>query len=250
MIGQIKADHMVAHSTADHLRQDGKQMQNNPHGEEISRVTIINNHMIDQISPDQQSQEQEHINGSFHIEEMGKIEVDKQQRVSEDKKQMQGSSNENSLKGNEGKIVLENLKSSICSICKNRRPCNGWQKKFTYEELEAASDGFSIKNSLSEGEYGPAFIGQLDCKLKIVIKQHQITSFQEEKVFMSVVQSLTNARHENVIMLFGSCIREGQLLIVYEHACNGSLDQYLSSKDKSVNATFRTYYYKRDLSTK
>jgi hypothetical protein len=38
-----------------------------------------------------------------------------------------------------------------------------------------------------------------------------------------------------MIMLLGTCIRQNQLLVVYEYACNGSLDQYLSSKDKSMN---------------
>ncbi|KAK7259935.1 hypothetical protein RIF29_25562 [Crotalaria pallida] len=242
--GQIKADPLIQEQEwtesntcgedrsivlADHLRQDEKKMQSSPHGEEICGVSVINNHMIDQ-----QGQEQDHTKESLHIEGIGEMEVDKQQSVHENKKQMQCSTNEDLLNGNEREIICKNLISSTCSICKSRRPCNGWKRKFTYEELQAATDGFSVKNSLSEGEYGLAFRGQLDCKLKIVVKRHQITSLQEEKVFMSEIQMLTDARHENVIMLLGSCKRESQLLIVYEHACNGSLDQYLSSKDKSV----------------
>ncbi|RDX86986.1 Proline-rich receptor-like protein kinase PERK8, partial [Mucuna pruriens] len=221
-----KNSHMICQRNADQLTQGGEDVESSPH-EGMSTVTVIRNDMIDQMNPDQQIQEKQHIKGRFHIEEMGK-KVDKQQKVSKDKKQMQGSCYEDLLNGNEAKISLENSKSSVCSICKSRRPNRGLQKKYTYEELEAATEGFSIKYSLSEGEYGPAFRGQLEDNQEIVIKQHAFTSLQEQKVFMTEFQVLINARHENVIMLLGSCIRLSQLLIVYEQACNGSLDRFLS----------------------
>nr|KYP61985.1 putative serine/threonine-protein kinase RLCKVII [Cajanus cajan] len=197
-----------------------------PH-EEMSTVAVTINDKIDQINSDLQIKEKQHIKGSFHIEEMDK-KVEKEQKVSKDKKQVQGSCDEDLLDGNEAKIILENSKFFICSICKSRRPNSGLQKKYTYEELQVATEGFSIKYSLSEGEYGPVFRGQLENNQEIVIKQHAFTSLQEQKAFMSEFQVLINARHENVIMLLGSCIRLSQLLVVYEKACNGSLDQYLS----------------------
>ncbi|MED6134777.1 hypothetical protein PIB30_117436 [Stylosanthes scabra] len=57
---------------------------------------------------------------------------------------------------------------------------------------------------------------------------------------MSEVELLRNARHENLIELLGSCIRESQLLIVYEHTCNGSLDHHLSrASSRSLTWTER-----------
>lgn len=212
----------------DQLKRNGEEMKNEPHEEEISRVEIISNQMIEQINHDEKIKEKQYNKQNFQMEEIEK-KVDKQQKVSKDKKQMLGSYDEGLLNENQ-KTILENSKSSICSVCKCKRPNNEWQGKFTYEELQAATEGFSIKYSLSEGEYGPAFRGQLDNKLKIAIKQHQVKNLQEAKVLMSQVQLLINARHENMIMLLGSCIQENQLLIVYEYACNGSLDQYLSGK--------------------
>lgn len=47
---------------------------------------------------------------------------------------------------------------------------------------------------------------------------------------MLEVQLILKARHKNVAMLLGSSTDESQLLTVYEYACNGSLDKYLSSK--------------------
>ncbi|KAI4308252.1 hypothetical protein L6164_031346 [Bauhinia variegata] len=126
--------------------------------------------------------------------------------------------------------IVENSKCAVCSICKVRRPNIGSEKNFTYEELQAATDGFSNENSLSDGGYGPVFKGQLDGKLKIVVKQHQISDPQVEKNIKSRVQSLLTARHKNVVMLLGCSRIESQQLIVYETICNGSLAMYLSKE--------------------
>ncbi|KAL2322293.1 hypothetical protein Fmac_026672 [Flemingia macrophylla] len=221
----VKTNHMIGQRNAGQLIQGGENVQRSPH-DEMSRVTDISNDKIDQINSDQQIKLKENIKESFHIEEMG-TGVHKKQNVSKDEKQMQGICDDDLLNGNEAKIILDSSKSSICSICKSRRPNSELQKKYTYEELLAATEGFSIKYSLSEGEYGPAFGGQVENNQEIVIKQHAFTSLQEQKALMSEFQVLINARHENVIMLLGSCIRLSQLLIVYEKACNGSLDKYL-----------------------
>ncbi|KAK7316596.1 hypothetical protein RJT34_00180 [Clitoria ternatea] len=223
----ITRNHNIDQSKADQLRQDEEQVQNTVPVEEMSGATILSNDMTYRINSDQHNREEEHAKGIFHLEEMDK-KLEKQQKASMDKSQIHGSFDEDLVTGNERKIILENSKASVCSVCKSRRPSSKSQKKFTYDELQAATEGFSIKYSLSEGEYGPAFRGQLDNNLEIVIKQHEFTSSQEQKVFMTEFQLLINARHENVIMLLGSCIRKTQSLIVYEQACNGSLDHYLS----------------------
>lgn len=120
---------------------------------------------------------------------------------------------------------------SICSVCKTRRPNIEWPKEFTYEEVEAATDGFSLKNCLSEsGNPFSTFKGKLEGELKIVVKQHEITNIQVREKMISEVQTIVKARHNNVVMLLGSSTKDRFMLIVYEYACNGSLDMYLSSK--------------------
>lgn len=123
--------------------------------------------------------------------------------------------------------VFEN---SICLICKNRRPKIGWKRDFTYAELHAATEGFNPKNFLSEGGFGSVYRGDLN-GLKIAVKQHKNASFQGEKEFKSEVNVLSKARHENLVMLLGSCSEGNHRLLVYEYVCNGSLDQHLSSKN-------------------
>lgn len=240
---------------ADLVSREADQIDRNTFKKERSfRTAITTSDIIEQINKDQHIQKNQHDEEIFHTEgnEIETKAEDKQQKIFQEKKQTDyNSDDEGLLQENQDKSILENFsKSSVCSICKSRRPNNECQRKFNYEELEAATEGFSIMYSLSEGEYGPAFKGQLDNKLKIAIKKIQVTSLQEEKLFISEVKLLTAARHENLVMLLGSCLRENKLLIVYEYACNGSLDQYLSSKVKYVNVKLRTFYYKRGLKSK
>ncbi|KAF5186874.1 kinase domain [Thalictrum thalictroides] len=120
------------------------------------------------------------------------------------------------------------FEDSICSVCKNRRPRIGWQRDFTYAELQTATDGFSAKTFLSEGGFGSVYKGRLRDGLMIAVKQHKDASSQGEKEFKSEVHVLSKARHKNVVMLLGSCSEGNHRLLVYEYVCNGSLDQHIS----------------------
>ncbi|KAK6163139.1 hypothetical protein DH2020_002980 [Rehmannia glutinosa] len=123
---------------------------------------------------------------------------------------------------------LEEFENSICSVCKNRRPKVGLQRDFTYVELHEATKGFSRKNFLSEGGFGFVFKGKLKDGLKIAVKQHKAASLQGEKEFKSEVHVLSQARHQNLVVLLGSCTEGSHRLLVYEYVCNGSLEEHLS----------------------
>ncbi|KAK7259670.1 hypothetical protein RIF29_25283 [Crotalaria pallida] len=126
----------------------------------------------------------------------------------------------------------EEFENSLCSVCNNRRPKVGWKRDFSYAELYNATQGFSAKNFLSEGGYGSVYKGYLK-GVRIAVKQHKSASFQGEKEFKSEVRVLSKARHENVVMLLGSCSEGNNRLLVYEYVCNGSLDQHLSEHSRS-----------------
>ncbi|KAK6119175.1 hypothetical protein DH2020_047107 [Rehmannia glutinosa] len=123
---------------------------------------------------------------------------------------------------------MEEFENSICSVCKNRRPKVGLQRDFTYVELHEATKGFSKKNFLSEGGFGFVFKGKLKDGLKIAVKQHKAASLQGEKEFKSEVHVLSQARHQNLVVLLGSCTEGSHRLLVYEYVCNGSLEEHLS----------------------
>lgn len=136
------------------------------------------------------------------------------------------------LKGSQIEEEETPLPNSICSVCKNVRPRVAyWHKDFTYAEIYEATQGFSSKNFLSEGGFGHVFSGHLNkYGLKIAVKQHKAASLQGEKEFKSEVEVLSKARHENLVMLLGSCSEGSHRMLVYEYVCNGSLDRHLSSK--------------------
>ena len=77
--------------------------------------------------------------------------------------------------------------------------------------------------------------------MKIAVKQHKYASFQGEKEFKSEVNVLSKARHENVVVLLGSCSEKNNRLLVYEYVCNGSLDQHISGKQTGFNLVFDFY---------
>ncbi|KAJ7960467.1 putative Serine-threonine protein kinase [Quillaja saponaria] len=152
-------------------------------------------------------------------------------RLSLDQEQAQGSCQKDRLDGQSG-----DWETPMCSICKHRWPLIGWNRDFTYEELKAATEGFSVKNSLSD----LTFQGQIGTsKLKIVVKKQKSISFdQGKKELKSLVQSLIKARHKNVAMMLGSSTEENHPLIVYEYVCSGSLDKYLSKGESSRSLTW------------
>nr|XP_027109275.1 proline-rich receptor-like protein kinase PERK3 [Coffea arabica] len=124
------------------------------------------------------------------------------------------------------------LETSICSVCKNRRPTIGWHRDFHYAELHEATAGFSDDNFLGEGGFGSVYKGELKNGLKIAVKQHKDASLQGEIEFKSEVAVLSKAKHQNLVMLLGSCSEGNHRLLVYEFVCNGSLDQHLSKAAK------------------
>lgn len=137
-------------------------------------------------------------------------------------------------RSNNETYMEEEFVNPVCSVCKNRRPKIGSKRDFSYIDLYTATQGFSAKNFLSEGGFGSVYKGQLD-GMTIAVKQHKRASFQGEKEFKSEVNVLGKARHENVVMLLGSCSEGNNRLLVYEYVCNGSLDQHLSGKHASFD---------------
>ncbi|XP_076939998.1 putative serine/threonine-protein kinase PBL21, partial [Bidens hawaiensis] len=131
----------------------------------------------------------------------------------------------------EGVQEQDGFEYSVCSVCENKRPNVRLKQDFTYAELLQATNGFSEEKYLSEGGFGSVYEGTLRCGLKVAVKQHKDVSSQGEKEFKSEVKVLSKARHENLVMLLGSCSEGTHRLLVYEFVCNGSLDQHLSSKN-------------------
>ncbi|KAF4392287.1 hypothetical protein F8388_012743 [Cannabis sativa] len=92
----------------------------------------------------------------------------------------------------------------LCSICKHNTPVF-WKapRKFSFKEIERATDRFSSKNFLAEGSFGPVHRGVLPDGQVVAVKQHKILSAQGASEFCSEVEVLSFAQHRNLVMLVG-----------------------------------------------
>ncbi|GJW05814.1 kinase-like domain, phloem protein 2-like protein [Tanacetum coccineum] len=66
----------------------------------------------------------------------------------------------------------------------------------------------------------------------------RINNKKGEQGFIAEIETLTSCKHENIISLLGFCYEgTGAMILVYEHASKGSLENYLGSSDK-MNLTW------------
>ncbi|KAK4253209.1 hypothetical protein QN277_010802 [Acacia crassicarpa] len=149
-----------------------------------------------------------------------------------DKEQGGGDQQEFTTSDHEESQMETEFTNPLCSVCKNKRPKAGLFRDLSYTELWKATQGFSHKNFLSEGGFGAVYKAELS-GITIAVKKLKNTSVQGEKEFKSEVKLLSRARHENVVVLLGSCSEGKHRLLVYEYVCNGSLDQHLSQHSRS-----------------
>ncbi|CAN0905095.1 Probable serine/threonine-protein kinase PBL5 [Linum grandiflorum] len=121
---------------------------------------------------------------------------------------------------------------SVCTVCKTRRalPIDPKDVSFPYQVIEAATDDFSSSNFMSKDGTGSMFRGQLkSSNHKIIVKQWKSSViFNGNEEFGIKINILSTVRHNNVLMLMGSCSQGSLRMLVYEYACNSTLDQHLS----------------------
>ncbi|CAN4095551.1 unnamed protein product [Withania somnifera] len=100
-------------------------------------------------------------------------------------------------------------------------------RKYTIEEIEAATKEFASSQKIGEGGYGPVFKGKLD-HTPVAIKVLSPDAAQGKKQFQQEVEVLSLIRHPNLVLLLGACPEYGCL--VYELMNNGSLEDRLFRK--------------------
>ncbi|KAG8081411.1 hypothetical protein GUJ93_ZPchr0007g5007 [Zizania palustris] len=100
--------------------------------------------------------------------------------------------------------------------------------RFSYKDLFHATEGFKNKHLLGIGGFGRVYKGVLGkSKLEVAVKRVSHESRQGMREFIAEIVSIGHLRHKNIVQLHGYCRRKGELLLVYDHMPNGSLDKYL-----------------------
>ncbi|KAL6965289.1 hypothetical protein U1Q18_036344 [Sarracenia purpurea var. burkii] len=97
-------------------------------------------------------------------------------------------------------------------------------RKYTIEEIEAATNFFSESRKIGEGGYGPVYKCYLD-HTPVAVKVLRPDAAQGRSQFQQEVEVLSCIRHPNMVLLLGACPEYGCL--VYEYMSNGSLEDRL-----------------------
>lgn len=100
-------------------------------------------------------------------------------------------------------------------------------RRYTIQEIETATKGFSDSLKIGEGGYGPVFRGELD-HTPVAIKVLRPDAAHGRSQFQQEVEVLSCIRHPNMVLLLGACPENGCL--VYEFMANGSLEDCLFRK--------------------
>ncbi|KAL2943351.1 hypothetical protein RDABS01_031699 [Bienertia sinuspersici] len=101
---------------------------------------------------------------------------------------------------------------------------------FTLRQIKAATDGFSQKNKIGEGGFGPVYKGVLPDGKVIAVKQLSSKSKQGNHEFVTEIGMISALQHPNLVQLHGCCIEGKELLLVYEYMENNSLARALFGK--------------------
>uniref|UniRef100_A0A0D6R155 non-specific serine/threonine protein kinase n=1 Tax=Araucaria cunninghamii TaxID=56994 RepID=A0A0D6R155_ARACU len=106
----------------------------------------------------------------------------------------------------------------------DRKIAFGQLKRFSFRELQIATDDFSEKNVLGQGGFGKVYKGILGDNTKVAIKR--LTDYASpggEAAFLREVEMISVAVHRNLLRLIGFCIASSERLLVYPYMQNLSV---------------------------
>ncbi|KAK4792764.1 hypothetical protein SAY86_023199 [Trapa natans] len=103
---------------------------------------------------------------------------------------------------------------------------------FSYEELEAATGGFSRNHIIGQGGFGYVFKGVLSNGKEIAVKCLKSGSGQGDREFQAEVEIISRVHHRHLVSLEGYCIAGDQRILVYEFIPNSTLEHHLHGKDR------------------
>ncbi|MCD7450161.1 hypothetical protein HAX54_003942 [Datura stramonium] len=120
---------------------------------------------------------------------------------------------------------LEGLPERYSSIC----------RLFSYQELCSATSDFLPENLIGKGGSSKVYKGCLPDGKQLAVKILK-PSEAVAKQFRSEIEILTTLHHKHIISLFGFCLEENNLLLVYDLLSRGSLEENLHGSKKDQNS--------------
>ncbi|CAM8992019.1 hypothetical protein QQ045_024208 [Rhodiola kirilowii] len=106
----------------------------------------------------------------------------------------------------------------------DRRIAFGQLRRFSWRELQLATDSFSEKNVLGQGGFGKVYKGVLSDNTKVAVKR--LTDCESpggDAAFQREVEMISVAVHKNLLRLIGFCTTPTERLLVYPFMQNLSV---------------------------
>ncbi|XP_072961176.1 probable LRR receptor-like serine/threonine-protein kinase At5g45780 isoform X1 [Typha angustifolia] len=106
----------------------------------------------------------------------------------------------------------------------------GHLKRFSFRELQVATDNFNSKNILGQGGFGIVYKGHLRNGTVVAVKRLKDPDFTGEIQFQTEVEMIGLALHRNLLRLYGFCMTSNERLLVYPYMPNGSVADRLRDR--------------------
>nr|GEX45905.1 protein kinase-like domain, phloem protein 2-like protein [Tanacetum cinerariifolium] len=126
--------------------------------------------------------------------------------------------------------------------------------KIGLNDINKATNNYDDAYCIGSGGFGKVYIADLEhfdssnsssiegvnnSRKRSTVAIKRIHNQEGEQGFISEIESLTSCKHENIISLLGFCYEgNGTMILVYEHASKGSLENYLGNSDKMTTLTW------------
>ncbi|KAL2667825.1 hypothetical protein AAZV13_01G090500 [Glycine max] len=111
---------------------------------------------------------------------------------------------------------------------------------FTLRQIKAATNNFDKSLKIGEGGFGLVYKGVLSDGTVVAVKQLSTRSRQGSREFVNEIGLISALQHPCLVKLYGCCMEEDQLLLIYEYMENNSLAHALFAKnDESEKCQLR-----------
>ncbi|KAL2337495.1 hypothetical protein Fmac_011941 [Flemingia macrophylla] len=154
-------------------------------------------------------------------------------------------------------ILLVLLSILYFTRCASKAKCEGistkngnlfsiwnYDGKIAFEDIIEATEDFHIKYCIGTGAYGSVYKSHLPTGNIVALKKlHQIEAQNPsfDKSFRNEIKMLTEIRHKNIIKLYGFCLHNRCMFLVYQYMEGGSLFYALNNDEEATELN----WYKR-----